>query len=63
MSDAPIRQLYRALLTAWNQQDAAGMAACYTADGSQVGFRADLWPDEDRSQPIEGPVSPTRGEL
>jgi uncharacterized protein (TIGR02246 family) len=38
MSDAPIRQLYRALLTAWNQQDAAGMAACYTADGSQVGF-------------------------
>ena len=38
MSEAQIRQLYRNLLEAWNQQDAAAMAACYTPDGSQVGF-------------------------
>jgi len=38
MSEAQARQLYRNLLDAWNRQDAAGMAACFTADGSQVGF-------------------------
>lgn len=38
MSDPQIRLLYQSLLSAWNHQDAAGMAACYTEDGSQVGF-------------------------
>lgn len=38
MTEAHVRQLFHDLLEAWNHQDAAAMAACYTSDGSQVGF-------------------------
>lgn len=33
-----IRSLYLSLLTAWNNKDAAAMAACFTAEGGMVGF-------------------------
>jgi uncharacterized protein (TIGR02246 family) len=37
-SDQPIRRLYERLLVAWNQQDAAAMAAQFEEDGNLVGF-------------------------
>ena len=33
-----IRQLYEQILRAWNQRDAAAMAACFEDDGNIVGF-------------------------
>jgi uncharacterized protein (TIGR02246 family) len=34
----PIRKLYEQILIAWNQRDAAAMAACFEDDGNLVGF-------------------------
>jgi uncharacterized protein (TIGR02246 family) len=55
-SEHPIRRLYEQILIAWNQQDAAAMAAQFEEDGNLVGFdgsqadsRAAL---EDHLQPI-----------
>ena len=55
-SDHPIRRLYEQILIAWNQQDAAAMAARFEVDGNLVGFdgrqadsRADI---EDHLRPI-----------
>ena len=36
--DYPIRLLYEQILIAWNQQDAAAMAARFEEDGNIVGF-------------------------
>ncbi len=36
--DTAIRTLYRRLLQAWNDRDAAAMAGVFVADGSMVGF-------------------------
>jgi uncharacterized protein (TIGR02246 family) len=36
--DHPIRLLYEQMLIAWNQQDAAAMAARFEEDGNIVGF-------------------------
>jgi uncharacterized protein (TIGR02246 family) len=36
--DHPIRRLYEHILIAWNQQDAAAMAARFEEDGNLVGF-------------------------
>jgi uncharacterized protein (TIGR02246 family) len=36
--DHPIRLLYEQILIAWNQQDAAAMAARFEVDGNIVGF-------------------------
>jgi uncharacterized protein (TIGR02246 family) len=36
--DHPIRLLYEQILIAWNQQDAAAMAARFEEDGNIVGF-------------------------
>jgi len=33
-----VRALYKRLIGRWNHRDAAGMAALFTDDGSQVGF-------------------------
>jgi uncharacterized protein (TIGR02246 family) len=39
MSDAnEVEQLHQRLLACWNDRDAAGYGACFTADGSMVGF-------------------------
>ena len=37
-SDHPIRRLYKQILVAWNQQDAAAMAARFEEDGNLVGY-------------------------
>ena len=37
-SDRPVRQLYEQILIAWNQQDAAQMAARFEEDANIVGF-------------------------
>jgi uncharacterized protein (TIGR02246 family) len=37
-TDHPIRRLYEQILIAWNQQDAAAMAAHFEKDGNLVGF-------------------------
>jgi uncharacterized protein (TIGR02246 family) len=37
-TDHPIRSLYQEVLIAWNQQDAAGMAAYFEEVGNLVGF-------------------------
>ena len=37
-SDHPIRLLYEQILIAWNQQDAAAMAAPFEGDANLVGF-------------------------
>jgi uncharacterized protein (TIGR02246 family) len=37
-TDHPTRRLYEQLLIAWNQQDAAAMAAHFEKDGNLVGF-------------------------
>jgi uncharacterized protein (TIGR02246 family) len=37
-SDHSIRRLYEQILIAWNQQDAAAMAAPFEEDGNLVGF-------------------------
>jgi len=37
-SDHPIRRLYEQILIAWNQQDAAAMAAPFEGDANLVGF-------------------------
>jgi uncharacterized protein (TIGR02246 family) len=37
-SDYPIRRLYEQILIAWNQQDAAAMAAHFEKDANLVGF-------------------------
>jgi uncharacterized protein (TIGR02246 family) len=37
-SDQTIRRLYEQILIAWNQQDAAAMAAPFEVDGNLVGF-------------------------
>jgi uncharacterized protein (TIGR02246 family) len=34
----PIRKLYEQILIAWNQRDAAAMAACFEQNGNLVGF-------------------------
>ena len=54
--DHPIRRIYEHILIAWNQQDAAAMAARFEEDGNLVGFdgsqadsRADI---EDHLRPI-----------
>ena len=36
--DHPIRRIYEHILIAWNQQDAAAMAARFEEDGNLVGF-------------------------
>ena len=36
--DHPIRRLYEHILIAWNEQDAAAMAARFVEDGNLVGF-------------------------
>jgi len=36
--DHPIRRLYEQILVAWNQQDAAAMAAPFEGDANLVGF-------------------------
>jgi uncharacterized protein (TIGR02246 family) len=36
--DHPIRRLYEQMLIAWNQRDAAAMAARFEEDGNLVGF-------------------------
>jgi uncharacterized protein (TIGR02246 family) len=38
MSDQAVRDLYQALLAAWNRRDAAGMASLYAEGGVQIGF-------------------------
>ena len=38
MNEATIKQLHQQLLTAWNNQDASGMASLFTDNGSVVGF-------------------------
>jgi uncharacterized protein (TIGR02246 family) len=37
-ADHPVRRLYEQILIAWNQQDAAAMAARFEEDGNLVGF-------------------------
>ena len=37
-SDHPIRRLYEHILIAWNEQDAAAMAARFEVDSNLVGF-------------------------
>lgn len=36
--DHAIRRLYEQILSAWNQRDAAAMAACFADDGNMIGF-------------------------
>jgi uncharacterized protein (TIGR02246 family) len=36
--DHPIRRIYEHILIAWNQQDAAAMAARFEEDGNLIGF-------------------------
>src|SRR5262245_11465075 len=36
--DAPVRNLYRQLLTAWNERDAGRFAALFAADAWVIGF-------------------------
>ena len=36
--DHPVRRLYEQIFIAWNQQDAAAMAARFEEDGNLVGF-------------------------
>ena len=36
--DHAIRHLYGQILLAWNQRDAAAMAACFADDGNMIGF-------------------------
>jgi uncharacterized protein (TIGR02246 family) len=38
MSEQAVHTLYRSLIVAWNQQDAAGMAACVAETGTIIGF-------------------------
>ena len=38
MDEQAVRDLYEALIGAWNQQDAAGMAGCFAETGNIVGF-------------------------
>lgn len=38
MNEAIIKELHKKLLTAWNNQDANGMASLFTDNGSVVGF-------------------------
>jgi uncharacterized protein (TIGR02246 family) len=38
MNEALIKQLHQQLLTAWNNQDANGMASLFTDNGTVVGF-------------------------
>ena len=37
-SDQGVRQLYESLLSAWNEQDAGGMAALFADNGLAIGF-------------------------
>jgi uncharacterized protein (TIGR02246 family) len=37
-TDHPVRRLYERILIAWNEQDAAAMAACFEVDSNLVGF-------------------------
>ena len=37
-SERDVRSLYRALLTAWNERDAGGLADHFSSDGHLVGF-------------------------
>ena len=36
--DHAMRRLYEQILLAWNQRDAAAMAACFADDGNMIGF-------------------------
>ena len=38
MDEQAVRYLYEALIGAWNQQDAAGMAGCFAESGNTIGF-------------------------
>ena len=38
MDEQPVRELYNALIAAWNSRDATGMASLYAPRGGQVGF-------------------------
>lgn len=38
MSNPEIRHLYEQILHAWNQRDAAAMAACFAEDANMIGF-------------------------
>jgi uncharacterized protein (TIGR02246 family) len=38
MSNPEIRHLYEQILRAWNQRDAAAMAACFAEDANMIGF-------------------------
>src|SRR5689334_4322178 len=37
-TEQQVVRLYEDVLAAWNKRDAAAMAGCYSANGSQVGF-------------------------
>ena len=54
-SDHPIRRLYEQILIAWNQQDAAAMAAQFEEDGNLVGFDGS---QADSRQAIEDHLRP-----
>ena len=45
--DGEVRALYRSLIDAWNDRDAAGFATCFAVDGSTVGFDGST---------LEGPI-------
>ena len=52
---AAIRHLYEHILLAWNQRDAGAMAACFTEDGSMIGFDGS---QVDTREQIEGHLRP-----
>lgn len=54
-SDHPIRRLYEQILIAWNQQDAAAMAAQFEEDGNLVGYDGS---QADSRAAIEGHLRP-----
>ena len=53
--DYPVRRLYEHILIAWNQQDAAAMAACFEEGGNLVGFDGS---QADSRSAIEDHLSP-----
>ena len=56
--DHPIRLLYEQILIAWNQQDAAAMAARFEEDGNIVGFDGSQVIRAQQSRTICVPSSP-----
>lgn len=37
-NEQSVHELYRTLIEAWNNRDAAAMARCFAPDGTQIGF-------------------------